>query len=159
VENADATHRYVRAVAYAVARTNIECKAAVPRRETLAHVALPKTHYTLCFLNFRIPLGPRPKNADPQWTTRFAWEGRGGRVLPLALERVSSVAFEPQERVKNDRQLRLAAAEQFYATAYQALRAAQVLEQEVTVQLGEESCEVALEGHAYENIGEARGME
>ena len=160
IENANATWRLVHADAYAVARTRVACESAVPRKSTARYARVGKTHYTLRFLGLGIPLGPRPKKIDGMvpMEDSFAWSP-GGKRMPLSLERVSYFAVQPQERVKNDRQLLLTAAEAFFDKAYQTLRAAQVLEQEVAVALGEDGCTITLSGTAYENIGVAQGLD
>jgi len=159
IENADKTMRYVRAQAYAVARTHIEAEAVVPRRESAGRVEIVKTHYTVRFLNVRIPLGRRPKeDAAGEWRTDFVY-APGGRSMPLALERVSFAGYHSQERAKSDGQLRLSAAERLFDEGFCKLREAQFLRQEVAVALGEEECKARLEGSAYENVGEERWME
>jgi len=156
IENADKTMRYVRAEAYAVARTHIEASAVVPRRENIDRVEILKTHYALRFLTVRIPLGRRPKgDAMEAWETAFVY-APAGRALPLALERVSFVGYHPQERAKSDVQLRLAAAEKLFDEGFCTLHTAQFLRQAVAVALGEDACEVSLEGSAYENVGVER---
>jgi similar to stage IV sporulation protein len=156
MENADASMRYVRAAAYAVARTNIAARAEARRSETPGKLTIPKTHYTLCFLNLRIPLGPRPTETAAVWRTRFVFAPRVGgqtKPMPLALERVSYVVWQPQVRVKSDAQLRLSAAEALFAKGFATLRTAQFLRQAVHVELGKETCKAALAGSAFENIG------
>jgi hypothetical protein len=159
VQNADGSARLVRAEAYAVARTSVACQAAAARRETAEQVELLGTRYTLCLLWFRIPLGPSPKGLGDTvlLTDRFDWAPIG-RVMPLGVERRSWLAFTPRERGKNDRQLRLSAAAAFFAQEYGVLRAAQVIRQEVEVNLGEPACNVLLRGAAYENVGRAQGL-
>jgi len=159
IENADNTMRYVRAQAYAVARTHIAANVVVPRREATERVEIAKTHYIVRFLNVRIPLGRRPKAAGAEeWRTDFVY-APGGKAMPLALERVSFVVCHPQERAKSDGQLRLSAAERLFDEEVRTLRAAQFLRQKVAVALGEDECAVSLEGSAYENVGEERGLE
>ncbi|MCL2495045.1 MAG: sporulation protein YqfD [Oscillospiraceae bacterium] len=160
VQNADGSARLVRAEAYAVARTSVACQAAAARRETIEQAALLATRYTLCLLWLRIPLGPVPGGAQGAalLTDRRDW-APGGRVMPLAIERRTWLSFAPRERVKNDRQLRLSAAAAFFAQEYNVLRAAQVIRQEVEVNLGEPACNVLLRGAAYENVGRAAGLE
>jgi len=156
IENADATVRLVRADAYAVARTSVACQAAVPRREAAEQAAVRKTRYTLCLLWFKIPLTPAPKDLGDALILddRLDW-APGGRVMPLGLERQTYLTFAAHERSKNDHQLRLAAAAAFFAQEYNVLRAAQIIRQEVEVNLGEPACNVLLRGAAYENIGRA----
>jgi similar to stage IV sporulation protein len=154
VQNADGSARLVRADAYAVARTSVACQAAAARREQAEQVSVGKTRYTLCVLWLRIPLGRAPQSAGgaPPLEDRFDW-APGGRAMPLWLERRTYLAFTPRERVRNDRQLRLAAASAFFAQEYDVLRAAQVLRQDVEIHLGELACNVLLRGAAYENVG------
>jgi len=156
IENTDATVRLVRADAYAVARTSVACQAAAPRRETTEQVSVIKTRYTLCLLWFKIPLTPPPKGLGEYilLDDRQDW-APGGRVMPIGIERRTYLTFAAHERGKNDRQLRLAAAAAFFAQEYNTLRAAQMLQQEVEVNLGEPACNVLLRGAAYENIGQA----
>ena len=159
VQNADGSARLVRADAYVVARTSVACQAAAARRETAEQVDLRATRYTLCLLWFRIPLGPNPKGLGDTvlLTDRFDWAPLG-RVMPLGVERRSWLAFTPRERGKNDRQLRLSAAAAFFSQSYSVLRAAQVIRQEVEVNLGEPACNVLLRGAAYENIAKAQAL-
>jgi hypothetical protein len=120
-----------------------------------------KTGYAVCFLGFRIPLGFAPKRGQAAaitWEDTFTWITAGGKAMPLALARVSYIEPEPQARVRNDSQLRLAAAEAFFEAEYQTLRAAQVIRQAVAADLGEDGCEIRLEGTAFENIGIAQGI-
>jgi len=159
IRNADDSVRLVHAMAYAVARTHIACGACVPRAAEVRRVAVETTRYSICFLWFKIPLWPAPKGAAAAWEDTFAWITSGGKAMPLALARATYVHEEPQTRVKNDSQLRMAAAEAFFDREYQALRAAQVIRQEVSVALGEDRCEIALEGAAYENVGVAREIQ
>ena len=159
IENADKTMRYVRAQAYAVARTHIAAEAVVPRRERVGRAEIVKTHYAVRFLNVRIPLGRRSKlDGAEEWAAAFVY-APGGRAMPLALERVSFAAVHPQVRTKSDWQLRLSAAERLFDEGFYTLRAAQVLRQAVAVELGEDACRVSLEGSAYENVGEEKGLE
>lgn len=160
VENADGSARLVRAQAYAVARTSIACQAAVARQEPVLQVTASKTHYTIQFLELRIPLGPAPQAEDNQIVLEdsFLWMP-AGRRMPLSLERRSVLTLEESQRSKNDRQLRLAAAAAFFGQEYNTLRAAQVLRQEVEVNLGQAACNVLLRGSAYENIGQAQALE
>jgi len=156
IENADETFRYVAADAYVVARTNISGEALVVRRSTVNRVELRRTHYSLRFLSFSVPLGPRPR-ADGQLElhTGFTWL-LGGRLMPLGLNRRSLLDLQPQERIKNDRQLQLAAAAAYFARLHREFRAAQVISQEVVIELTEEHCRIAMNGAAYENIGLAQ---
>jgi len=118
-----------------------------------------RTHYTLCLLWLRIPLGGAPKDADTlPLEDRFIW-APAGRIMPLWLERRTHLAFTAQERGKNDSQLRLAAAAAFFAQEYNVLRAAQILRQDIEIHLGEPACNILLRGAAYENIGMATEME
>ena len=162
IENKDLTMRYVRADAYAVARTRIASEVTVSRKETVARVSVPRTHYTICILNLRIPLGPKPKaGGREEWLTRFAYAPRiegTPKEMPLALERVSYVAYAGQERVKSDRQLCLSAAERLFDECYRTLRTAQFLRQDVDAQLGADGCVVTLDGSAYENIGDQKAL-
>jgi len=160
IQNADASARYVCADAYAVARTSVACQAAAPRREPVEQVSVGKTHYTLCLLWLRIPLGPAPKGLGDALVLedRFDW-APAGRVMPLGLERRTWLTFASHERSKSDRQLRLAAASAFFAQEYNVLRAAQILRQDIEVHLGELACNVLLRGAAYENIGMAVALE
>ena len=159
VQNADGSARLVRADAYAVARTSVACQAAAARRETAEQVDLRATRYTLCLLWFKIPLGPSPKDLGDTLllTDRLDWAPLG-RVMPLATERRSWLAFTPRERGKSDRQLHLAAAAAFFAQEYSVLRAAQVIRQEVEINLGEPACNVLLRGAAYENVARAQAI-
>jgi len=170
IENKDLTMRHVRAAAYAVARTRIATEIYAARKEALDRVDITKTHYTVCILGLRIPLGPRPKSGDKrqksgireEWLTRFVYAPKSGdrrKEMPLALERVSFVAFPVRERVKNDRQLRAAAAERLFDEGFRTLRTAQFLRQEVAVSLGADDCVITLDGSAYENIGVERAMQ
>jgi len=156
VENADGSARFVCADGYFVARTSVACQAAAARRETAGQVELLSTRYTLCLLWFKIPLGPGPKGLGDALllTDRFDWAPLG-RGMPLALERRTWLALVPRERGKNDRQLRLSAAAAFFSQEYSVLRAAQIIRQEVEVNLGEPACNVLLRGAAYENVGRA----
>jgi hypothetical protein len=146
-------------MAYAVARTPIACGAVVPRTGEVRRVTVEKTRYSICFLWFKIPLGLAPKNSEATephrrwWEDQFTWITAGGKAMPLALARASYVRLQPQARVKNDSQLRLAAAEAFFVGEYHCLRAAQVIRQAVAADLGEDRCEISMEGAAYENIG------
>jgi len=160
IENTDGSARLVCADAYAVARTSVACQAAAARRDTIERVSVQKTRYTLCLLRLKLPLAPAPKDVGGclLLEDRLDW-APGGRVMPLALERATWLAFAPIERSKNDRQLRLAAAAAFFAQEYNVLRAAQILRQEVEVHLGEPACNVLLRGAAYENIGVARPIQ
>ena len=153
VQNRDNSARLVHAMAYAVARTPIACGAVVPRAGEVRRVTVEKTRYSICFLWFKIPLWPAPKNSEAAWEDTFAWVTAGGKAMPLALARASYIRLEPQARVKNDNQLRLAAAEAFFAGEYECLRAAQVIRQAVAANLGEDRCEISMDGAAYENIG------
>jgi len=157
VENADASTRYVPAQAYAVDRTSVACDAALPRRDAPPRITPHRTHYTLRILNIRIPLGPLPKDADAALCldSRFTWAPRG-KQMPLTLERRAYVTLEPRERIKNDRQLQLAACELLFDQMLHTLRAAQILSQEITLALDEDACSIALSGDAYENIGIAQ---
>ena len=159
VQNADGSARLVRADAYAVARTSVACQAAAARRETAEQVDLRTTRYTLCLLWFKIPLGPAPKGLENTLllTDRLDWAPLG-RVMPLGLERRTWLGFTPRERNKNDRQLHLAAAAAFFSQEYSVLRAAQVIRQELEINLGEPACNVLLRGAAYENIAQAQGL-
>ena len=159
VENKDGSARLVCAEAYAVARTSVACQAAAARTEAAEQVSVQKTHYTLCLLWLKIPLGPAPKDITGGLLLedQSDW-APGGRVMPLGLQRRTWLAFAAQTRVKNDRQLRLAAAAAFFAQEYHVLRAAQVLRQEIEVHLGEPACNVLLRGAAYENIGLAQAL-
>ena len=155
IANLDATYRYVRAEAYAVARTSVACETTLPRSAVDARLSLRKTHYTLCFLRLRVPLGPRPrKNLGGTFAMEdsFTW-APGGKAMPLSVVRVTYAAPQPRERIKNDRQLQLAAAAAFFDQMYDNLRAAQVVWQQVALELGEDGCCVAMEGAAYENVG------
>jgi similar to stage IV sporulation protein len=156
ITNFDSTTRAVHASAYAVARTAVICTGAAPRRESVVRVSKTKTHYTLRLLNFNIPLGPMPKNTQDAtiFEDCFTW-APAGRVLPLSLLRRTCLTTAPQQNIKNDRQLQLAAAKAFFDTSYDTLRAAQVLSQQVAVNLQEDGCTVDMEGAAYENIGVA----
>jgi len=158
VQNSDGSARLVRADAYAVSRTSIACQAAAARWEESEQVRVLATRYSLHALWLRIPLGPVPKELGNALLLedRFDW-APGGKVMPLGLERRTWLGFTPQERNKSDRQLRLTAAAAFFGYEYQTLRAAQVLRQEVEVNLGEAACNVLLRGSAYENVG--RGVE
>ncbi|MDR0531171.1 MAG: sporulation protein YqfD [Oscillospiraceae bacterium] len=158
VSNADASTRYVHAVAYAVARTGIVCESAAPRAEKMGRVSFLKTHYTLYLLNLRVPLGRWSKQTDGAvWTTKFTWRpGARAKSMPLALEQTSFVVYEPKMRQRSDSQLRLTAAARFFDEAWRTLRAAQVLRQEVRVDLTQDECAVSMTGSAFENIGEAR---
>ena len=163
IENKDLTQRYVRADAYAVARTRIAARVSARRRETLERVDIAKTHYTLCILNLRIGLGVRKQESGVReaWATRFAYAPKIDGVrkeMPLALERVSYVVYTGQERVKSDRQLRLSAAERLFDEGCRSLRAAQFLRQAADIQLGADDCVITLEGSAYENIGMERAL-
>jgi similar to stage IV sporulation protein len=158
VANADATHRYVRASAYAVARTNIVCRGAALRQTAPLRMQKKRTHYTLCLLQFSIPIGPRPKpnSAAITFEDHFTWEPKStGKHLPLSLLRRTEYTYAPQPRGKTDSQLQLAAAAAFFAAEWETLRAAQVLRQEVRLHVREDACEIWLQGTAYENIGVA----
>jgi len=163
IENKDLTMRYVRAAAYAAARTRIAAEVMAPRKETLGWVDIAKTRYTIYVLGLRIPLGPRhAKIQAEEWLTPFAYAPKSGgkqKEMPLALERVSFVMYPARERVKSDRQLRLSAAERLFDEGFSNLRTAQFLRQEVTVGLGPDDCVIALEGSAYENIGVERAYQ
>jgi len=156
VLNADSSVRFVCADAYAVARTSVACQAAAARREAVEQVSVGKTHYTLCLLWLKIPLGPAPKGLDDAilLEDRLDW-APAGRVMPLGLERRTYLTCASHERGKNDRQLRLAAASAFFSQEYNVLRAAQIIRQEVEIHLGELACNVLLRGAAYENVGKA----
>ena len=160
VQNADSSVRLLCADAYAVARTSVACQAAAARREAVEQIAVGKTHYTLCVLWLRIPLGRAPKGMGDAIVLedRLDW-APAGRVMPLGLERRTYLALSSHERSKSDRQLRLAAASAFFAQEYNVLRAAQVIRQEIQVHLGELACNVLLRGAAYENIGMAVALE
>ena len=157
VQNADGSARLVRADAYVVARTSIACQAAAARHEASLQINLRATRYTLCLLWFKIPLGSAPDVPENAilLEDRLDWAPLG-RVMPLALERRTWLVPAPQERGKNDRQLRLAAASAFFAQEYNILRAAQVIRQDMEINLGEAACNVLLRGAAYENIGRAQ---
>ena len=156
IENADKTMRYVRAQAYAAARTYIEATVVVPRKESVSRVEIAKTQYAVHFLNVRIPLGRQPKiDTAVEWAASFVYAPQG-KAMPLALERVSFVVYPPQERTKSDVQLRLSAAERLFDEGFGTLRTAQFLRQEVAVELGEDVCAASLAGSAYENVGVER---
>jgi len=157
VKNLDESTRLVPAEAYAVARTNIICEAVIPRRSITARVTPLRTHYTLRFLSFRIPVGPHPRGPGDalELNSSFTWAPRG-RAMPLGVDRLSLATLQPQDRIKNDRQLQLAACEAFFDQFYRELRAVQVLEQEVFIELLEEYCKIMMDGRAYENIGVAQ---
>jgi len=160
VQNADNSARLMCADGYIVARTSVACQAAAARREPAEQVSVGKTRYTLCLLWLKVPLSREPKGLEEALVLedRFDW-APAGRVMPLGLERRTTLTFAPRERSKNDRQLRLAAAAAFFAQEYNVLRAAQVIRQDIEVHLGEPACNVLLRGAAYENIGKARVLE
>jgi len=158
IQNLDETFRYVPAQAYVVARTAIAAEGLVPRQSTAMRLQQGRAHYTLRVLHFRIPLGPRPRQSGAlELNTSFTWQ-LGERLMPLGLDRSSQVQLQEQQRIKNDRQLQLAAGEAFFDQLYVQLRAAQVLRQEVVIELLEEHCRVVMTGAAYENIGVARPL-
>lgn len=160
IENKDGTVRFAAARAYAVARVPLELQISTPRRDA-AQSAHMRTHYTLRFLWLRIPLGRAPKGTEGDVTlvSGDTW-APGGKAMPLALERTSLLRMSAvAEDEKTDSRLALAAAERFFDTAYGEMRWLQVLEQEVSAEMGPEGCEVRMAGAAYENIGRAAVIE
>ncbi|MCL2195952.1 MAG: sporulation protein YqfD [Oscillospiraceae bacterium] len=148
--NLDETFRYVAADAYVVARTVVTGQSTAARSRQVNRLVPGSTRYRLQVLNFTIPLGRQSSGASID--TAFHLE-LGGRAMPLALHRYNEATAQPQQRIHTDRQLQLVAAAEFFAWAYAHTRAAQMLEQTITVELTQEHARVVLHGAAYENIG------
>ena len=150
MQNRDETFRYVAADAYVVARTVVTGHGEAARSRTVNRLVPGSTRYRLQVLNFIIPLGRQVQGTSIDTTFSLAL---GGRIMPLALHRNSVFAVQPQQRIHTDRQLQLAAAAEFFGWAYTHTRAAQMLEQTITVELTQDYARVVLHGAAYENIG------
>ena len=150
MQNRDETFRYVAADAYVVARTVVAGQGEAARSRSVNRLVPGSTRYRLQVLNFIIPLGRQVQATTIDTTFSLAL---GGRIMPLALHRHSEVATQPQQRILTDRQLQLAAASAFFSWAYTHTRAAQMLEQDIIVELTQDYARVMLAGAAYENIG------
>lgn len=148
--NLDETFRLVAADAYVVARTVVTGQGEAARNHMVQRLSPGRTRYGLQVLNFNVPLGRQSSGASI--STTFHLE-LGGRIMPLALQRHNEVTAQPQQRILTDRQLQLAATAAFFNWAYTHTRAAQMLEQEITIDLTQEQARVVLQGAAYENIG------
>ncbi|MCL2532282.1 MAG: sporulation protein YqfD [Oscillospiraceae bacterium] len=148
--NLDETFRYVAADAYVVARTVVAGHGEAARSSQVHRLAPGRTRYRLQLLNFTIPFGRQ--GDDTTIDTTFHLQ-LAGRIMPLALHRHSEITAQPQQRILTDRQLQLAAAAEFFNRAYTHTRAAQMLEQTITVDLTQDYARVVLHGAAYENIG------
>ena len=159
IENLDETYRLVGADAYVVARTSVFVESQARRENTTHHVEIQRTQASIQFLSFRLPLGPAPRNFDERLAlrTNFTWSP-GGRDMPLGIDRLTIIELVPQQRIKNDRQLQLIAAEAFFDQMHHTLRAAQVLEQDVVFELHEGNAKIVMTGTAYENIGIAQAI-
>jgi len=157
IQNLDETYRLVGADAYVVARTSVLVEGEMRRENTVHRVGITRTHVSVRFLNMNIPLGPRPRNFDERLALRtaFMWAPQA-RDMPLGIDRLTLIELTPQQRIKTDQQLQLAAAEAFFDQLYWQLRAAQVVEQEVVLELAQENARIVMRGTAYENIGIAQ---
>jgi similar to stage IV sporulation protein len=159
LENKDGSVRFAHAEAYAVARVSFGLDAAPDATPPGSQVTLETTHRTLCFLWFRIPLGPRPKLGANDVTlcskeTLYA----GEKPLPAAVERLTVLRLTKEKRTLNQRQWRLVAAQELFEQAYRLLRGVQVLEQEAFLRSGQEGVRAVWRGAAYQNIGEAAAI-
>ncbi|MDR1927330.1 MAG: sporulation protein YqfD [Oscillospiraceae bacterium] len=157
VENKDGSARLVHAQAYAVARTQFSFAVQLPRTHTAAQVKIKKSHLTLRFLWFKIPLGKRPKPAQGELllVSERVWNA-GERLLPLALERCALLSFVEETTRVSDHQLRLQAARQLFVQFCAALSGAQVLTQQTETHLDSAACAITQNGAALENIGLAQ---
>ncbi|MDR1464535.1 MAG: sporulation protein YqfD [Oscillospiraceae bacterium] len=152
--NRDGSTRYLAARAYVVARTRLELDAYVLRAPARQLVTLEKTHYTLRFLWLQIPLGPQPKNADAlQCYVDRRILTAGGKALPCWIERRSYLALTPGTMALSDKELRLTAAERLLTDGWRQFSQAAFLRQEITVDLTEGGCRMAMTGTLQENIG------
>ncbi|HZJ78811.1 MAG TPA: sporulation protein YqfD [Clostridia bacterium] len=154
VENKDQTISFHHARGYVVARTEKTLKAEQNTTEQLFKFSGNRSHYTLNFFSFSIPIGPcfEPKKDCDEFVSK-KWLEIKNIKLPISITRKMFVASSEVTVQNSNKMTLLKALNNFFDSSSSSLKSASVLEEFVQTEKNDITLVVNGSFVCHENIG------